>query len=67
MQARLSEFSRKERSLNQDREDLRIRLEEELRVLTFRFEEQRKKFEIEINRLLIIIERHEATILGLKG
>ena len=35
--------------------------------MTLRFEEQRKKFEIEINRLLIIIERHEATILGFKG
>ena len=69
MQSRIAEFSRKERSLNQDREDLRIRLEEEIRLLTIKLEDQRIKFEMEINRLLIgtgdattkgLIQRHIA-------
>jgi len=32
-----------------------------------RLEEQRIKYETEINKLTLIIERHEITILGQKG
>lgn len=51
----------------QEREDQRLRFEEQIRILVQKNEQQRIQYEKEINTLLIVIQEHESTILNQKG
>jgi len=64
---RINIQERTERELNQKMEALRIEKDAIIAELTQKMDEQRASFESSIDRLTVIIETHEKTILVLKG
>jgi hypothetical protein len=58
---------KKEQHFNFELEELRKQKDEQYHKLTLLFEEKRSSYEIEINRLKLVIERQETLILEQKG
>lgn len=64
---RIDEYTSKEQYLLKDREDLRVAKDRYIFDLESRYEVTRKSFEIEINRLKIIVNQNETIILDKEG
>jgi hypothetical protein len=67
IQERIDLLLKKEQHFNIELEELRKQKDEQYQRLSLFFEEKRSSYEIEINRLKLVIERIEALVLEKKS